>query len=211
MAVKTGVASQALGYVEEKLRRVFNIAGPIDASLDATMRPVIIVDDLRDPGHAFYQGRSWVHCYATQAVAIAATNVLCVHFMDDCIVEGISVTANVAAATSIGLYQVDPDRWYLSPPGGSISLGGVNVAWRDRLMSQTDRPPVEADTNFKAIGGGQGDTNQNRILNLIQANYVAATFPVKAFMPRGSALVWIAGTAINIPMTLAMWGRVFPQ
>lgn len=214
MAVKSGVASQALGFVEEKLRRVFNLAGPIDASLDATVKPVIIVDDLRDPGHAFYQGRSWAATILHITIA-AGTKLGGFFFSDNVVIEGFDIrhATTPASPASLQLFIVTPTEQAATPPTGGTPATRTGV-WRDNftvgtlLAANYDQPPVASSGSFVPVVGtsaGNGNTVWSSPPVAPQAGYV----PMKLFMPRGSAIYLQEVNFVDLSFTL--FGRVFPQ
>lgn len=210
------LARQALGFVEEKLRKAFNIAGPIGVTLEPTVTPVIIVDDTRAPGHAFYQGRSWA---VPQAALSSAGDfyVWPVHFLDDCLVETVYVFGQLPANQVLSLFLVTPDQWQNAPPGGVVSLGGQGASWRDRndrpggSAAVTDVPPIESTTGWVAPSGGTvGPVVGNTLINL-PGGYVPvpAIFPIQVFVPRGGALCWELADTQAVPLAVGMWGRVW--
>lgn len=213
MAVKTGVATQALGFVEEKLRRVFRLAGPINASLDPECKPVIVVDDLRDPGHAFYQGRSWAVTQGQLGIA-AGTKVGGFQFNDDVILEGFDIRcANGPAGSLLQVFIVTPVEQTTTPPVGALATR--LATWRDNktvgtlLAADYDQPPVVASGGWAAIVGTQaGNGNQIWIggsAGAPQPGFV----PVKLFMPRGSAIYL---QELNyVDLSFSVYGRIFPQ
>lgn len=217
MAVKTGVATQALGFVEEKLRRVFKLAGPIDASLNAELRPVIIVDDLRGPGHAFYQGRSWSICCSVLGPIAAGAKVAGVSFQDDCIVEGIDIRGpNAGANGFLFVFLTTPTEEATTPPTGG-ALSARTATWRDNktvgtlLAANYDQPPLFGSLAFVA---NPGTTTGNG--NIIWGNQQQAAglptpgiLPIQLFMPKGSGL-YVSENAFT-DLSFTVWGRVFPQ
>jgi hypothetical protein len=215
MAVKTGVASQALGYVEEKLRRVFNLAGPIDASLDAEVKPVIIVDDLRGPGHAFYQGRSWAITVSHLTIP-AGTKGAGFVFQDNVVIEGFDIRhATSPANSSLRLFIVTPAEQAATPPLGAGTVSARTATWRDNktvgtlLAASYDQPPIHGTLGFGAeVGtvGGNGNTVWSQIgAGIPQAGYV----PMQLHMPNGSGIYLEESNFVDLSFTI--WGRVFPQ
>jgi hypothetical protein len=212
-------AKQALGYVEEKLRRVFNIAGPIGVTLEPEVKPVVVVDDLRDPGHAFYQGRSWSAVVSTLDGSPTGTgtgaHVCPFHFLDDCIIETVWVFGQLgigftAPAPRLILYNITPDEWTSAPPGDG-QFPSLRGAWRDRKTLTNDVPPVEAPLIWLPGTTGTLPQISNIVLDLVSGFVpVPGVFPMKLFMPRGSALCWYTLSNIG-PISVGMWGRVFPQ
>lgn len=217
MAVKTGVAKQALGFVEEKLRRVFKLAGPIDASLDPEVKPVIIVDDLRGPGHAFYQGRSWSICCSVLGPIAAGVKLAGVTFLDDCIVEAIDLRGPAAGANGLlFVFLTTPVEEATTPPMGA-SPSARTATWRDNKTVGTlvganyDQPPILGSLGFVAVVGTSAGNG-----NIIWGNQAQAAgltppgvLPIQLFMPRGSGL-YVQESAFN-DLSFTLWGRVFPQ
>jgi hypothetical protein len=214
MAVKSGAAKQALGFVEEKLRRVFNLAGPIDADLDAVVKPVVIVDDLRGPGHAFYQGRSWAATILHLTIA-AGTKVGGFFFNDNVLIEGFDIrhATTPASPASLQLFIVTPTEQAATAPTGSTPSTRAGV-WRDDfkvgslLSANYDQPPVTTTGSFVAnvgTGAGNGNTVWSSPPVAPQAGYV----PMQLYMPKGSAIYLSEVNFVDLAFTI--FGRVFPQ
>jgi hypothetical protein len=211
MAVKSGVAKQALGFVEEKLRRVFRLAGPIDASLDPEVKPVIIVDDLRGPGHAFYQGRSWA--VVLQSLTLAAgTKTAGILFQDDCLVEGFDLRhAALAATKNISVFILTPAEQ--ASTGGGITINTRNATWRDNktvgALASYDSPPILSSGGWAATGGGTPAANGNIVWQTGGGASSTGPVPIQLFMPSGSALY--CQELDQVDLTMTVWGRIFPQ
>lgn len=213
MAVKTGVAIQALGFVEEKLRRVFKLAGPINASLDPEVKPVIIVDDLRGPGHAFYQGRSWSCCIQSLTLAAGSKNAGFL-FLDDCIIEGFDLRhATLAATKNILVYVLTPKEQ--ATTGGGVAVATRNATWRDNktlgtlLAADYDQPPLTSSGGWAATGGGTAAGNGNVVWGTGGGAPSTGYVPLPMFMPAGSALY--VQELDQVDLTFTLFGRVFPQ
>lgn len=214
MAVKSGVAKQALGFVEEKLRRVFKLAGPIDASLDPEVKPVIIVDDLRGPGHAFYQGRSWAITCESIGLAVGS-KVAGVLFSDDCLVEGFDIRhAQLAAGKDIRIFLLTPAEQALGGgTGGGIAVTTRNGTWRDNktvgALATYDSPPVTSSAGWSAPAGGTPAANGNTLWVTVGGAPATGVVPIQLFMPAGSALYCQELDQVDLGWTV--WGRIFPQ
>lgn len=213
MAVKTGAAKQALGFVEEKLRRVFRLAGPIDADLDAVVKPVIIVDDLRGPGHAFYQGRSWACCLQSLGLA-AGTKNGGILFLDDVLVEGFDLRhATLAAGKNILVYVLTPDEQ--TATGGGVAVATRNATWRDNktlgnlAAFNYDQPPLTSTGGWAATGGGTPAGNGNIVWGTGGGAPSTGYVPLGLFMPRGSAIY--CQEFDQVDLTWTVFGRVWPQ
>jgi hypothetical protein len=210
---KRGVATQALGYVEEKLRRVFKLAGPIGATLDPEVKPVIIVDDLRGPGHAFYQGRSWAITVAHLTIA-AGTKAAGFVVSDDVVLEGFDIRAASSPANgALYVYIVTPDEQSATPPVGAVT--NRTATWRDNktvgtlLAASYDQPPIFGVSVFSALIGTGAGTG-NIVWAQIGAGVPAPGFvPMPMYLPRGSG-IYLQETNYT-DLSFGVWGRVFPQ
>lgn len=196
------VAKQALGYIEEKLRRVFRLAGPIGLELDPRVVATVLVDDLRDPGHAFYQGRSWA--WSINAFGMAAgwkyAQLKC---NNDVVIEGFSIQSGVLPASAFILTYVGAPTEAV--PNNSTFLTGT---WRDNKTQATDQPPLEAPVSFSALTGTDY-SGSNVIFTLSAGTTPPAIIPMKLFLPAGGWLGFAENDVVN--MTVNVWGRIWPQ
>lgn len=204
-------AKQVLGYVEEKLRRVFNLAGPIGVTLEPEVKPVIIVDDLRDPGHAFYQGRGFAWGNATQPTGgVGVWACIQVVARDDFVTELLWHSMVIPANSTFAIQVLGPDDVPLTSLSSSFQAG----SWRDRKNGQNDYPPVLINSvnpqpaavipNSTIYVAGSGGT----------ARDIQEVLPLKIFVQRGGALLycWQAwGAAVATAANVGFAARVFPQ
>jgi hypothetical protein len=202
------VAKQALGFVEEKLRRVFNLAGPIGLTLNPDVTPVIMVDDLRDPGHAFYQGRSFAVTHSD--VPAAGTRAAVTQFNADCVIEGFWAFGTIAAAGNLDLWTVTPAEMVTTPPTGAVTT--LSGSWRDRKMVTLDQPPI-ANSPWAVITGTARTTNNGvwSIGAVGAAMTLPGYVPIRMFVPAGGALAWTATNTGAQALSLGCIGRVWPQ
>jgi hypothetical protein len=204
--------TQVLGYVEEKLRRVFNLAGPIGVTLKPEVSPVILVDDLRDPGHAFYQGRGWIWSYSSYPPVTTAGVYRghTIQFRDDVVIEYAWMAGTLKAGVmTVLMYLTGPDE--ATPTTPSSTTG----AWRDRRTNPTDVPPLLENPGWEAITGTQS-TKENVIIGFAASSYdqtMPGVMPVKAFVPRGGCLTWRVESwpSTSDAFNIGLSGRVFPQ
>lgn len=220
-------AKQALGWVEEKLRRVFNLAGPIGVDLDPIVKPVVIVDDLRSPGHAFYQGRGWAvtQLEDTPGRALGYYSSY-TKFLDDVLIQGFWIAGQVTCYLQI--FYITPEEMTLSPPGGVVSTF-LKGAWRDRktggtttpFPSHEDQPPVVGPITFTGpAAGGFSPTPGNTLFSIGNTQGVGfvpvpAHIPMEIFVGRGGGIGYGAntyGAATTLgTFNFGLYGRVFPQ
>lgn len=196
-------AIQALSGIEEKLRRAFNLAGPIGAKLDPTTSVVLIADDLRDPGHAFFSGRSWVHNTTDQGTP-AGVNATTLQFGADVMIDGIAISGTLAVNASIQAYITTPSET------APIAVSGINTAWRDRKLVTVDAPPVLSNGSWAAITGTVVAVN-NRVQTWRggTAAQLDSVREMKLMIPSGGTLTFRSDTA-NSNLAICCWGRVWP-
>ena len=200
--VRTGVATQALGFIEEKLRRVFRIAGPIGCDLDPVVKPVIIADDLRDPGHAFFQGRSFAWSLNQTGVA-AGVKAVQLHALNDVILEGFWFTGPVLPATAfVTVYVGSPLE---AVPNNAEFLVG---AWRDNRVAVNDQPPMQAPVALAALTG-TGPTTGNAVWVQGPGSLPPGFVPMKIYLPSGGWLGFQTQDVVTIG--IGTFGRIFPQ
>lgn len=198
------VAKQALGYIEEKLRRVFRLAGPIGLELDPRVTTTVIADDLRDPGHAFYQGRSWAWSFNMLGDTPGATKYTQLKCNNDVVIEAFAIYGAVLpAAAFVVAYVGAPTQ---AVPNDATFLTG---AWRDNKDVAADQPPLEAAASFAAPLVGTDFSSNNVILTLGPGTIPPGVIPMKLYLPAGG---WIGFAEQGLTnLTIHVWGRVWPQ
>jgi hypothetical protein len=167
---------------------------------------VILVDDLRGPGHAFYQGRSW--SWSVQGVGIAAgVKALQLQSNNDegILVEGFFVNGpNLPAANSfVSVYVGGPSD---AVPNNATFLIG---AWRDNKTTTPDQPPLLAPVSFAALTG-TGANSTNVIWACMKGSPLpTGVIPIQAYLPKNG---WI-GCQIQdvVDITFGCYGRIWPQ
>lgn len=195
---------QSLASIEDKLRRAFGLAGPIGARLDPTLTAVVIADDLRDPGHAFFSGRSWIWC-GIDTGSPAGVNVISILPQVDVLVEGCWISGTLAIGGAIEVYVTTPTE---APP----IAGGVagNFAWRDRKMVTLDVPPFTGGSSWAGITGTLISVN-NRMFTW-RGGTTAQIDDVKRIpimVPAGGSLTFRSSTS-HTTLQIGCYGRIFP-
>lgn len=186
---------QSLNQIEETLRRQFNLAGEIGASLDPIVKPILIAGDLRDPGHHSHQGRCFV--FASNVSTGAGVTVFPVLFGADVLIE--ALYCDTAAAVDFS--------FYVTIPGETIPLAvsAPAGAWRDRRLA-ADVPPMSQPGAWGALTG-----------TAIAAGNTVANFRGAGTAPyRAMSLMIPAGGTLTGRATAAgaagfgFWGRIWP-
>ena len=199
-------ARQSLSDLENRLRVLFGLAGPIGASLDARLTPVLIAGDLREPGVSFSRGRSFAYSHEHQTNA--GTTYHSVQFNADVLIEA------VQGFTPLGGQALD---CYITIPGESpaVAMSRTAGAWRDRKTSTTDIPPIQDSGALYAARTGTDQAITNRILSWngvpVAGGNTAIDPPLKPvlmMLTAGSALNFrIQGTTAN--QNLCIYGRIW--
>jgi len=202
-------ATQSLSFIEEKLRRAFNLAGPIGAKLDTgAISPVILAHDLRDPGHSSSLGRCFAWACSATAGSPAGISVYTMLFGQDVLIEALYVTGTIGANLTIQAYVTTPSETI--PCAAAVADG----AWRDRKTTTLDVPPLL--TNSAATWAaltGTAIANGNRIAcwrggAAGTSEQTPATREMKVMVPAGGTLTWRSdGASLVVP---AVWGRIWP-
>ena len=196
-------AVQSLRDIEEKLRKAFNLAGPIGAALKSDLvTPVVIAHDLREPGHATHAGRCWTWRH-TQAGTPAGVNVLSMLFGADVLIECLYVSGTIAAATPMEAYITTPSE--VIPIATTATVG----TWRDRRVVTADTPPIA--TNNAAWGALTGTAiADNNVVQVWGAQTAVTSIRRCSIMvPAGGTLTWRSAGA-NAECRVGAWGRIWP-
>lgn len=198
-------AIQSLSFIEEKLRRAFNLAGPIGAKLDPTLTPVLIAGDLRQPGHANDKGRSFA--FVLNAGTPAGNSVYSLLFGTDVLIQGVYVTGEIGASLPITGYVTTPTE---TIPTACATAGG---SWRDRKMLSGDVPPIlTPGAAFAAITGQTPNTGNSVMLWRGTAAGTGVPIPerrIEIMVPAGGTFSWHS-TGASVNAAFGLYGRIWP-
>lgn len=197
-------AVQSLAFLEEKLRRAFNLAGVIGARLQpGNVTPVVLVQDVTQPGYANDQGRCWA--WSLNAGSPAGVSVVVLLFGRDVLIEALYTTGEIAAGNDIQAYVTTPTE---TIPAAAATPQG---AWRDRKTIAADVPPIlTSGAAFVALTGTAASA-----ANVVQLwKGGAATLPgtlrtMPIMIPAGGTLTWRSNAA-SVNVALGCWGRIWP-
>jgi len=201
-------ARQSLSDIEDRLRRAFGLAGPIGASLTPDLSPVMIAGDLREPGHSFNRGRSFV--YWSDLMSTAANQYHTVQFNVAVLIEALYFPPMILNGTVVRAYSTVPGQ----TPAQAITRQGMG-AWRDNRLVDTDIPPIaDSGAATGALGGGT-DFASNRML--MQWHGVVPLGGTPNDVGERRMMIHLAaGSCINmrIPLTISnysygIWGRIW--
>jgi hypothetical protein len=202
-------ARQSLSDLEDRLRRAFGLAGPIGASLKPDLTPVLIGGDLREPGHSFNRGRSWVYHSTRFAIAGANTH-LSMRVDADVLIEKLQVSSSeILTGQFIACYITVPGE----TPAQVITRAAG--AWRDNKRSATDVPPIfDSGAAPAALGGGTAGSLSNTVAVWFGSNNGGtpnSDHPVRDMMihlPAGSHLNWHFSSTLVLG-GVGVWGRIW--
>lgn len=142
-------AKVSLQNVEDRLRRLFGLAGEIGATFTPNLSPAIIAGDLREAGLSSYRGRHWSYCSdPLAAVGKVANQGFVLQFQVACLVDGIFVTG-IGQDSRAECHVIAPDV-ALPYPAPNRTAG----TWIDNKMLSADAPPLLDTANAVLLGAG---------------------------------------------------------
>ena len=197
-------AKTSFAQIEEKFRRLFNLAGTIGASFAPSITPVVIVANTDGPGYSSFKGRHWAWI-SEQAGAGAATHVLGMTTPVDVIVT--ELFCLMPAVGSVTAHVTTPDQATTVSGAGFTRQAG---AWVDNRLTATDLCPFTDRTTTTAnaavwalltqnnrVGAWNGAGTSSPLLSVGQMHIAA-----------GSSLVWDC-VAAPVGLRLGAFGRIF--
>lgn len=202
-------AKTSLGFLEDKFRKVFGLAGAIGATFEPTITPVFITGTALDPGVASFRGRHWAWQYHTDAVAPSAANdTYGLTWPVDVIVRGISVTG-LAAGDQCAVFIIAPDDPQIATWGGGNRQTGV---WIDQGARAAERTPLLDRALRVSVGMAIANPELKGIA------YVGAPtggtapfsyFPMSLHSPAGGC-IWFQPSlsAASLRCRFAIWGEI---
>lgn len=199
-------AKTSLGFLEDKFRKVFGLAGAIGASFDPEIKPVYITGTALDPGVASFRGRHWAWQYSVDAVTPSAANdTYGLQWPVDVIVRGMAVTGLSDANSQVSAFLIAPDDAQIATwGGGNRQTGtwidqGVRAAERTPLLDRALRVSVGmaiVNPELKAIGFFAGISAWNYL-------------PLSLHSPAGGC-IWFQPSigAASLRVRFALWGEI---
>lgn len=190
-------AKTALAQIEEKLRRQFNLAGEVGASLQPVITPVVITGDLREAGNSANQGRAFEYCFVGSN---AAQQHFSVRNEAEIFVDRIFMSVNAAGQSAC----------WLTVPGIAPAVAVTTLAgtWTDRKVISGDQVPLTQSAAFAALAGTT-DTDQNRVCSGNLAGAGILQFDVNIMLAAQSHLNFrLAGGGLTA--VIGFRGRIWP-
>lgn len=195
---------QSLASIEDKLRRAFGLAGPIGARLDPTLTAVVIADDLRTPGHAFFSGRGWIWV-STDPGTPVGVSVISLIPQVDVLIEGVWISGTMSLGGLVDCYVTTPTE---APP----IAGGVagNFAWRDRKVVTLDVPPFTGGSAWAAVTGTLISVN-NRMHTWVcgTVGQLDDHRKIEVMVPKDGTFTFRASSQFT-NLKVGAYGRIFP-
>ena len=128
-------AKTSLAQIEDKLRKVFGLAGTIGATLTPDLTPSYVMGDARDPGTSNFKGRHWAWCSRPTPATTTGTWGLTAPV--PLLIRGLRADG-LSAGTRAHAHIVAPDHPALASWVGNRPTG----TWIDQKSSETDATPL---------------------------------------------------------------------
>lgn len=107
-------AKSSLQSVEDRLRRLFNLAGTIGASFEPDIKPVVLAGDLDGPGYASFRGRHFAQMSQALGPNALANDLYGLFTPVDIVVFSVFCTG-LAPNSDVACYLIEP-RWARRSP-----------------------------------------------------------------------------------------------
>lgn len=207
-------AKSSLQSVEDRLRRLYNLAGTIGATFVPEVKPVVLAGDLDGPGYASFRGRHFVQLSQALGPNAAANDLYAVLMPVECIVYGL-VCTGLAPNSDVAAYLIEP----AAVAGGVAFIPGVPVGtWADQKATNDPTPFTDTGGRIASVPGTALMTNTRRIAAWAcsGATYTDAQVVFQGggiHTVAGSALYWsLSGAQATVGFNLVhcgMHGRIF--
>lgn len=203
-------AKTSLGFIEDRFRKLFNMAGTIDATFAPTITPSVVIADTRDAGYSTFRGRHWA--WWSDFIAPAAGQCIGIQFAVPVIVNNIGVTG-------LGMNN-KADAYYIAPQSMNPSTLPVIArtaagTWIDQRELTTELTPFTDTAAPQAAGAGAAQfTVSNRIGAWAVPNTVGVGYDT--MLDLGGLHIGAGGALwFNFPVVpsgnvaCGMYGRIF--
>lgn len=208
-------AKTSLAFLEERFRKLFNLAGTIGASFEPDIKPVVLAGDLDGPGYASFRGRHWACASATIGPNALANDMYVWQTPVDVIVYGVWL-AGISASSVAEAYLIEPPAAL-----AALVIAGLNVGcWTDQKAVTADPCPFldSNSTRIQSVPGTALLTAQRRIAAWASPASGAQGDTMVTFggggihVVAGSQLIWrlaaIAANAVAVT-NCGLYGRIF--
>lgn len=208
-------AKTSLQSVEDRLRRLFNLAGTIGASFEPAIKPVVLAGDLDGPGYASFRGRHWSLVSPAMGPNALANDTYSMLFPVDVVVYGVGLTG-IAANSVAACYVIEPEAVTAAMLATLTAAAGT---WDDNKSKSADPTPF-FDSGGRAVNAAISAlyTNTRRLTGW--ANVANATSERDwvaqgggMMLPAGSLLSWqLSGIQATVGFNLVhaqAHGRIF--
>lgn len=133
-------ARTSLQQVEERLRKLFNLAGNIGATFEPDIRPVILAGDLDGPGYASFRGRHFAVMSPAMGPNATANDVYAILFPVNFVAYSLHLTG-LAPNSVVSCFALEPE----APGLSGVVINTATGTWIDQ-RSQTADPTPFTDT-----------------------------------------------------------------
>lgn len=199
-------AKTSLGFLEDKFRKVFGLAGAIGATFEPTITPVFITGTALDPGVASFRGRHWAWQYGVDATAPSAANdTYGLQWPVDVIVRGIAVTGLADGNSQCTVFLIAPDDPQIATWGGGNRQTGT---WIDQGTRAAERTPL-LDRALRVNVGMAIVNPELKGIGFFSGISAWNYLPMSLHSPAGGC-IWFQPSlsAASIRCRFAIWGEI---
>src|SRR4029450_4477398 len=201
-------AKTSLGFLEEKFRKLFGLAGTIGASFEPSITPVVVAADCRDPGVASFKGRHWAWQFGVSIPTPTAANVAYgLQWPVAGIVRGLQGTGlgtGAGGGDEVIAFLLAPDSPEITTWGGGNRQTG---RWIDQTSLDTEATPLVDRALGVAVAALATNPHQRAI-----AYWVSGTqsyTPISLHSPANGAILFQPNLGAGaIRCRFAMWGEI---
>lgn len=129
-------AKTSLQQVEERLRKLFNLAGNIGATFEPDIKPVVLAGDLDGPGYASFRGRHYAVLSPAMGPNATANDVYAILFSVPIVVYALHLTG-LAPNSVVAAYALEPE----APGLSGVVINTACGSWIDQRALTADPTP----------------------------------------------------------------------
>lgn len=197
-------ALTSLATVEEKFRKLFNLAGTIGASFTPTITPVVIVGDTRTAGYASFKGRKWA--WISDAGTGPITSLMGFTTPVDLLLTGVTCMLGGGAGCNVNAQLFEPTRALPAAMVGTLTR--PCGTWIDQKATADSAPFLD---RASWLATGIGANPETRRFAGWQADASSQTYTTALTMhiPANSAILFDATITAGGRVQVGLAGEIF--